>query len=563
MRKYLFIIILFIFLFNFSFGSTEPIVLTKGNQTEFWAEDRIIIFEVSSFSNNEEIKFEIKATNFIDNKITYKFLDTISTNENEEEDNPFDLEPFKTKTEDGYTYNYYSIQKNETYLSNLNGKYLSIIFNLEGLVYIKLTDEQKDQTNINNSKNITTDSNYLKKYGTITVDSADGGFIMDTSGFQKGEEIYLKITAAEFIEREIYYEFVDDIDNYNPSIYFEDYYSASPSRTDYDGYKKIQYYTIKKDSSHLNGLQGNYLFIYFECYGKITVTNTEKDEGKISTGVIIVIIIIIIVIVAGCIGYFCYRRKKQAQIRSRNPLEPVINYNNNQLNNNNQQINNNQNYNNQQYNINQNYNNNQQYNNNQNYNNNQQYNNNNQQYNNNQNYNNNQQYNNNNQQYTNNQNYNNNLQYSNYQNDNNNQSLNINQIYINNQKKSENEKKQDNQNYNNNQKYNNYQNYNNNSNNQYYNNNQQINDNQNINSNQNYNINQNDNNNQNNNQNNDNNQNLNNNQNDNQNYNHNIGNNYDQNYNLNSKDQINAESYNNDQQQNDAAPAPDIGYSSK
>ena len=72
----------------------------------------------------------MRATSCADNKIVCQFLDDIQTDDgNREGSDLFDLEPFKSKTKNSTIYNYYSIVKNQTYLSGLSGKYLSISFN--------------------------------------------------------------------------------------------------------------------------------------------------------------------------------------------------------------------------------------------------------------------------------------------------------------------------------------------------------------------------------------------------------------------------------------------------
>ena len=290
MKQYSNIILFFVSLLSFCLGSIVPEILTKGSTTEFSPDDKTIIFDVTAF-NNEEIKLEVRATSCADNEIVCQFLDSTSTSDgNGEGSDLIYLEPFKTKNKNGSIYNYYSIVKNETYLSGLSGKYLSISFNYNSDVHIKLTDEQKDQKNT--TKFTKTNSYYLQKYGTKTVDSSEGGIIMETSGFKNGSQIYLKITATEFIESKIYYEFVDNINNYNPKNYYEDYYYVSPSKTDTNNNAETKYYTIKKDSSHLDNRKGNYLVIYFECIGEVTVSNTKKDGGELSSGAKAVIVVL-------------------------------------------------------------------------------------------------------------------------------------------------------------------------------------------------------------------------------------------------------------------------------
>ena len=349
MKKYLNIIALFISFQSFCLCSTDAEILTKGSIKEFSTNDGLIIFDVSDFSVNDEIRIEVRATNFNGDQITATFFDDL--NADSANYNFFDENSFKSETKDGFTYKYYIIKKSQSNLGSLNGKYLALNFPSDNTVYIKLTDKGRTISN-------TTTDSYLKKYGTITVLGSDGGFIMDTSDFKNNDEIYLKITATYFINSRIYYEFIDDLNTYNPSSYYEDYDYEYSSKTDYNNDNTVtKYYTIKKNSHLYNNIKGNYMVVYFECTGHVTIVNTKENEGKLSTGAIIGIVIACVVVVVIIIIYCIYRRKKLAQLAGMtNGGEAVVDNNQNYNNNNQnyaQNYNQNQNYNN---NYNQNYN---------------------------------------------------------------------------------------------------------------------------------------------------------------------------------------------------------------
>ena len=346
MKQYLIIIALFISFQSFCLCSTDAEILTKGSIKEFVTYDGSIIFDVSDFSVNDEIRIEVRATNFNGDQITAAFFDNFDADI--ANDKFFNENPFDTKTESGFTYKYYIIKKSQ---SNF-GKYLVLDFPSDNTVYIKLSDKGRTISKT------TTDTTYLKKYGTITVLGSDGGFIMDTSDFKINDEIYLKITATYFRNSRIYYEFTDNLNTYNPSSYYEDYDYEYSSKTDYNNDNTVtKYYTIKKNSHSYGNIKGNYMVVYFECTGHVTIVNTKENEGKLSTGAIIGIVIACVVVVVIIIIYCIYRRKKLAQLAGMtNGGEAVVDNNQNYNNNNQnyaQNYNQNQNYNN---NYNQNYN---------------------------------------------------------------------------------------------------------------------------------------------------------------------------------------------------------------
>ena len=535
MKYFLNIFIFFIFFLCKT--STATNIFQKGENITVPASEDLIFFNSTSFKKNEIIKFEIRAKKFVDDSLYYMFLDSID-NDAQISSDMSNTEPDSTKNRNGYKIYTYNITK--TNLGSLKGNYLSLVFGCEG-GNVTIINIISTNSNLDIQDNV-----ILKKGKQIKVKSEDGAIIMETKDFNKGDEIYLKITADYFYDEYIYYEFVDDISNYE--LNWDDIFEEKPSKSVYDyndnkakTTNETKYYTIKKDDHHLGNLEGNYLIIFFYCEGTVTIKNTKENEGKLSKGVIAAIIIILVLAVAGSIIFYYCKRKKISQMNNNGSMivDDIQNYN----------INNNSNYNNNQnYYTNDNYDNNNQKNNkNKNNNNNQNYNkNNNNNQKNNKNNNNNQNYNNN---LNNNQNYDSNYT-SNQNNNNNNQ--NINQNYDSNYTSNQNSNN-NNQNINQNYDGNYTSNQNNN------NNNQNINQNydSNYTSNQNYNNNQN--NNQNydskytSNQNNNNNQNYDSNYTSNQNYQNN-------NINMNSNSQLNNNYNSNNIQQNNNLSAADVPY---
>ena len=87
-------------------------------------------------------------------------------------------------------------------------------------------------------------------------------------------------------------------------------------KTTEDGKLRINYFTIKK--RNYSPSNGNYIYMRFPNINlsnskKATITNTEEDEGKIETWVIVVIVVVVVAIIAGFIIFFvcrCIRNRK-------------------------------------------------------------------------------------------------------------------------------------------------------------------------------------------------------------------------------------------------------------
>ena len=101
---------------------------------------------------------------------------------------------------------------------------------------------------------------------------------MDSSEFKEGDEIYIKVKATYFYDNYLYYDFTDNLQTYTPSYLFEDYLYEFSTKNIYENGYMIKHYTITK--KNLNGKQGKYLIMYFDCEGDVTITNTEKNEGN-------------------------------------------------------------------------------------------------------------------------------------------------------------------------------------------------------------------------------------------------------------------------------------------
>ena len=307
--------------------------LQKGKNITVSVSEEEIIFNSTDFKENDDIKFEIRATSFTDDTLYYFFYDV-----NINVDNLLNVSPLYSKNEDGYEVKIYTISK--TNLDNLKGNYLYLLFFCEG----------EEDVIIKNIYSTTSKSDnfYLKKGEEIIVQGEDAAIIMETKDFNKGDEIYLKITADYFYNENIYFEFFDDFSTYEPNP--DDAFKAEINikkgnnyNENYDKISETKYYTIKKDYEHLGNLKGNYLTIYFFCYGEVIITNTEENEGKLSKGAIIAIVVVVVVIGVGVIIFYCIKKKKMSQMT--NNKETAVNNNQNYDNNDNQNYDNNYNQN--------------------------------------------------------------------------------------------------------------------------------------------------------------------------------------------------------------------------
>jgi len=320
----------------------------KGKTGTVSASIGIIIFDSTDFEKNEDIKFEITATSFTNETLYYFFNVNNSIDNIDDVDNIgiLDTTPVYTKNEDGHEINIYTISKTD----KLNGNYLYLCFQCEG----------EEDVIIKNIYSTTSkpDNSYLKKGKDITVKGEDGAIIMETKDFNKGDEIYLKITADYFYDENIYCQFFDDLSTYEPNS--DDVFKVERNLKKDNNYNEnndiismTYYYTIKKDYTTLGNLKGDYLTIFFNCYGEVIITNTEENEGKLSKGAIIAIVVVVVVIGVGVIIFYCIKKKKMSQMT--NNKETAVNNNQNYDNNDNQNYDNNYNQNYDNNNNNQNY----------------------------------------------------------------------------------------------------------------------------------------------------------------------------------------------------------------
>ena len=162
-------------------------------------------------------------------------------------------------------------------------------------------------------------SKILTKYSSLEISSDI--VIFESKDFKDNEDMHFKIKSSfnnfgeikntdDHYWYDIEYVYCDSNGN-EKGIYL--YYINFKKTDTEDGYH-IKYFTIKKKRDEYRPSNGNYIKIRFNLYDNwAIVTNTEKDEGKIATWVIVVIVVIVVAIIGGMIIFFvcrCIRRRK-------------------------------------------------------------------------------------------------------------------------------------------------------------------------------------------------------------------------------------------------------------
>ena len=158
----------------------------------------------------------------------------------------------------------------------------------------------------------------LKKHETVTMDTQY--VLFESKDFKDDEEMHFKLkTYVDYFD---YYDYNYINHNIHDIIY---YYTDSNGNKKTSGdyaYRKNHkmedglennYFTITKRKSEYRNTNGNYMLIYFpnlyvSSYYEAFITNTEEDEGKIETWVIVVIVVVCVAIIAGIIIYCVCRR---------------------------------------------------------------------------------------------------------------------------------------------------------------------------------------------------------------------------------------------------------------
>ena len=162
----------------------------------------------------------------------------------------------------------------------------------------------------------------LKKYGSLIT---NGHYIVFESGyFSIGDKMYFEISSEYICDKRLYYEYYDDLKSIseNKPIFYKEYTSESLVTEDGKTGVPKRYYTIEKDGEELRETYGNYLLLYFDCFGEFKITNTESD-GSNQTIIIIIIVICVLVVIAIVITIVCvclYKKRRQKMMNQMNQM---------------------------------------------------------------------------------------------------------------------------------------------------------------------------------------------------------------------------------------------------
>lgn len=170
----------------------------------------------------------------------------------------------------------------------------------------KLNEEFDD---FYNKKNITLTVN-LTKQEKITVDDLESFIVFDSSKFDINEKIYFKLTADFFIEKNIYFEFIDELVYYGNHLSKANKYQAECT-TKYVDEDEVKYCTIEKAPQYLGSYKGNYLILLFNCGGAVTIENIVKNYSVVKSVIVFLVVIIAISLGIFFLIYFCYYKKKK------------------------------------------------------------------------------------------------------------------------------------------------------------------------------------------------------------------------------------------------------------
>ena len=310
--------------------SEDNVNLQKGKITlEAYSNHKAsFVFDASKFRENEDIYFKVKSVE--NNFNTYNDVNYIYVSS--QSDTPESSAAFKTTRLTGteketlenttvFDVKYFKIKKQSSEYDSHDGKYIYIIIYINS-GYVEVINTAKDtSTKPTTAPNDVMDG-IVKQYGSITVDASEYMVVFNVGGFDNDEEMYFKIKAERgtFYYRYIYYEYIssdigyEDRDAKTCSFSLKTTYETSPNGIDYE----TNYFTITKKRGEFRGTDGTYLIInFFVDYGDVTITNTEEDEGKIETWVIIVIVVAVVIVIAIVIVVCCIMRKRRLNAMNR------------------------------------------------------------------------------------------------------------------------------------------------------------------------------------------------------------------------------------------------------
>ena len=173
----------------------------------------------------------------------------------------------------------------------------------------------------------------LAKYDTIELDLEHVSMLFDSSDFFLGDDMIFKFKTKGSCESNISYDYYDDF-NEAYKVY-ETQFQAFSNKKEIKEEYEINNFRIRKDSGDLNGLNGKYLLIKYNCTDAVEITNINPN---LSLGYIVLIVFACIVILFGIGIMINIVIKKYQKKKGNNNNDKIIKKESESQNNNNQNI---------------------------------------------------------------------------------------------------------------------------------------------------------------------------------------------------------------------------------
>ena len=138
----------------------------------------------------------------------------------------------------------------------------------------------------------------LNKYGSIKTKYSS--MILNTSEFERGEDIFIKLESDSNCDEFIRYQFYDNINEiYNQTSDLKFSLRAQSRSVTHILGKKTHlslFYTINKNRIELDNSEGNILYFEFRCEGDVVIKNTKTNTTIVFVIIAFIIVILFIVI---------------------------------------------------------------------------------------------------------------------------------------------------------------------------------------------------------------------------------------------------------------------------
>lgn len=161
----------------------------------------------------------------------------------------------------------------------------------------------------------------LQKYGE--VENSDGTVIFESKDFSDGNKMHFRVSLEQECKSDLKYKYYSTKEEISTTDtdYKVSYKSSETTKAQNTIIVVVNYYTIEKKSSEYKGSNGNYLLLTIDCNGgKINFQNTEKDESKDSTNMIVIIVVVVVVmVIAAVVIGICIGRIKAKAAQSQIP----------------------------------------------------------------------------------------------------------------------------------------------------------------------------------------------------------------------------------------------------